>query len=119
MESGEKHGRGLVMLERIQRHLDLSREDLGAMLGLTGDSVRAWETRSEEMPDVVLGKINAAHAALDQLLGVFLPERLPQVIRRRAAAFDGERALDWILDGRISEVADKYDSGLAYLKLTA
>ncbi len=119
MQSGEKHDRGLAMLGRIQRHLDLSREDLGTMLGLTGDAVRAWEERSEEMPEIVLGRIIAAHTALDQLLGVFLPERLPLVIRRRAAAFDGERALDWILDGRISEVAEKYDAGLSYLKRTA
>ncbi len=119
METGEKYDRGLRVLQQLQINLGLSREDLGTMLGLTGESVRGWETRSEDIPDAVFGRLVAAQSALDQLLGVFLPERLPMVIRRRAAAFNGERALDWILDGRIAEVADIYDRGLSYLKPAA
>jgi hypothetical protein len=111
--------RGLAILRNLETNLGLSVEDLGTMLGLTGDSVRAWRSHEAEIPALEFGKLVAAGSALDQLLGIFRAERLPQVIRRRAAGFDGERALDWILDGRISEVAERYDRGLSYLKLTA
>ncbi len=115
MHADIKQERALLIMKRLRKHLDLSGEDLGTMLGLTGQAVRAWEAREAEVPDLVFGKLIAAQSALDQLLGIFLPERLPEVIRRRAAAFDGGRALDWILDGRIADVAEKYDRGLAYL----
>ena len=45
---------------------------------------------------------------------VFGPERLPQVIRREAELFDGNPAVNWIVSGRITEVAKRYESVLAY-----
>lgn len=115
----EKQQQGLRHIYNLAWSLDFSHEDIGAMLGLTGADVAAWENGSAPLPEPVLGKLRSANAALDQLLTLFVAARLPQVIRRRAEAFNGERALDWILDGRISEVADRYESGLAYVKKTA
>jgi hypothetical protein len=58
--------------------------------------------------------LETAGAALGRLLRMFRPETLPQVIRRPAVLFDGKRALDWVLDGRIQEAADRYDAALSY-----
>lgn len=115
----ETQQQGLRHIRNLAWSLDLSHEDIGTMLGSTGAQVAAWENGSEPLPEPVLGKLRAANAALDQLLTLFAADRLPQVIRRRADAFNGERALDWILDGRMSDVADIYDGGLSYLRKTA
>ncbi len=40
--------------------------------------------------------------------------RLPQVIRRPVDIFDGHSALEWILLGRIEEVAKRYEVAFAY-----
>ena len=58
--------------------------------------------------------VNRASSAVMRLAAIFRPERLPQVIRRKAALFGGESALDWILRGQIHEVADRYETTLAY-----
>ncbi|HWR50301.1 MAG TPA: hypothetical protein VN428_04295 [Bryobacteraceae bacterium] len=115
----DKQEQGLRLIHNLAQSLDLSREDIGTMLGVTGAQVVAWEDGTQPLPETVLGKLHCANNALGQLLTMFLPARLPQVIRRRADAFNGERALDWILDGRISDVAETYDSGLSYLQKTA
>ena len=59
-------------------------------------------------------KLQAASAALSRLPAIFPPERLPQVIRREAELFDGKPAVDWIVRGRIADVAERYESALAY-----
>lgn len=119
MQSETKREYCLAILRQIREYLDVSVEDVGTMFGLTGETVREWQGGTAEIPDKTVGQMVAAGNSLNQLLGIFRPERLPQVIRRRADAFDGERALDWILDGRIAEVAERYDQGLSYLKRTA
>jgi len=48
------------------------------------------------------------------MLEIFRPERLFQVVRRKADLFDGESALEWILRGRVAEVADRYELALSY-----
>jgi len=45
---------------------------------------------------------------------MFRPERLAQVVRRKAGLFDGESALDWILRGRIVTAVDHYEIALVY-----
>lgn len=95
-------------------HLDLSFDQLGRMLGVTGETVRRWSQGSHPVPSGRLGQLAAAQAALERLLSIFRPEALPGMIRRKAELFDGETALDWILDGRIDEVADRYESTLSH-----
>ena len=114
-----KREKACAVLRVLRETLDLSREDLATMFGATGETACAWEDGAQEIPETTFAKMIAAGTALDRMLWMFRPERLPQVIRRRAEAFDGERALDWILDGRIAEVAERYDSGLSYLPRTA
>jgi transcriptional regulator with XRE-family HTH domain len=114
MERAQKHQKASGILGRLRICLDLSQEDLGTMLGTTGEGVRAWESGEAEIPEMTFARLVTADNALERMLWLFRPDRLPQVIRRRADAFDGERALEWILDGRIAEVADRYDSGLSF-----
>ncbi|MGE5488058.1 MAG: hypothetical protein ACM3ZB_09610 [bacterium] len=119
MRSDQKRELFFSIAARLRAGLDVGLEDVATIAGATGEALREWENGTAEIPEPVLGRMIAAGKSLDQLLGIFRPERLPQVIRRRADAFDGERALDWILDGRIAEVADRYDEGLSYLKRPA
>ncbi len=119
MERVQKHQKASAILDRLRTCLDLSQEDLGTMFGVTGEDVRAWESGGAEIPEITFARLISAGTALDRMLWLFRPDRLPQVIRRRAEAFNGERALEWILDGRIAEVADRYDSGLSYQRRTA
>ncbi len=110
-----KRARAMSILGRLKTGLDLGYEDLGVMFGVSGGTARAWQSGAEEVPETTFARMIAAESALNRLAELFRPERLPQVIRRRAPVFDNERALDWILDGRIAEVARRYDNGLAFL----
>lgn len=105
---------GRRILRRLMSTLDLSRDQAGRILDVTGETVRRWERAMVEIPAQQTATLTAADAALSRLLELLLPERLPLAIRRPAEAFGGERALDWILRGRIAEVADRYDRALMY-----
>ncbi|MEK7408194.1 MAG: hypothetical protein AAB225_24250 [Acidobacteriota bacterium] len=87
---------------------------MGRMFGVAGETVRRWLRGASRVPDSRLAEMESAAAALNRLLEIFQPDRLRQVIRRPAEVFGGERALDWILRGRIGEVAERYEAALAY-----
>ncbi len=53
-------------------------------------------------------------ASLAHLEEILVPDRLAEAIRRPAPLFDGRSALDWILEGRFSEVADRYEIAFRY-----
>ncbi|MBM3745870.1 MAG: hypothetical protein FJW34_08735 [Acidobacteria bacterium] len=105
---------GRVAIERLMRGLSLSQDQLGRISGVSGETVRRWMTGATGIPLSRVAELTAAEAALNRLLRIFRPERLPLAIRRNAELFGGKRALDWILDGRIAEVADRYEAALAY-----
>jgi hypothetical protein len=108
----EWHGRQIIR-DLIVR-LGLTREEVAATRQVSLETLDAWESGRTEIPGEQLAQLQAASAALSKLLSIFLPERLPQVIRREAELFDGKPAVDWILNGRITEVAKRYESVLAY-----
>jgi hypothetical protein len=103
-----------MTLRRLMACLGLSLDHAGRMFGVHGDTVRLWERGLGEVPGDRMDELRLADKALDRLLALFRPERLPQVIRRKADLFERERALDWILRGRIADVADRYQAALAY-----
>ncbi len=111
---GQSRSRGAI--RRLMTHLDLSFDQVGRALGVSGETVRRWERGkgSHEIPAERMADLLSAEAALDRLLEVFRAERLAVVVRRRAELFSGESALDWIFRGRIGEVADRYEVTLAY-----
>jgi hypothetical protein len=103
------------MLRELLTTLAISTDELGRIFQVSGETVRRWEHNRVAVPAGKQAEITAAGAALRRLRSFFRPERLPLVIRRRPAPlFDGESALDWILRGRIREVADRYDRLLSY-----
>jgi transcriptional regulator with XRE-family HTH domain len=119
---------------RIMVMLRLSLSDLAQMLQTPLATVEAWYsaadspdadrilrqgraagTRTVETIDSVVAKrLHVANAALSRLEEMFVPVRLPEIIRRPAQGFGGERALDWILRGEIDKVVEHYDLTLAY-----
>ena len=94
--------------------LALSYDQLGHAFGVSGETLRRWERGSHEIPADRMASLTEADGVLKRLLAIFKPERLAHVLRRKAALFGDESALDWILRGRIAEVADRYDAAFAY-----
>lgn len=105
---------GRRILRRLMTHLRLSQDDAGRMLGVSGETVRRWERGQNRIPEARVADLSALDAALTRLESLFLPHKLPEVIRRRAELFEGERAIDLILRGRITQVAERYETALAY-----
>lgn len=101
-------------LRRLKTSLMMDYKDLGSILGVDEESARCWEQGLSQIPTEQRTRLSELDAALAQLSSFFLPDRLPEVIRRNAELFDGERAYDWILRGRLSEVVERYDNLLRY-----
>lgn len=110
--TGQSSGREIV--RRLMTHLALSYDQLGRALNISGETVRRWERGTHPIPDDRMAELVQADAALARLFEIFQPERLPQVLRRKAGLFGGDTALDLVLRGRIGEVADRYETALAY-----
>ncbi len=106
--------RGREILRRLMAQLGLSFDQLGRMFRVSGETVRRWERGSHPIPDRRLAALAEADGALARLGEIFRPERLRQALRRDAELFDGESALDWILRGRISKAAARYETALCY-----
>jgi transcriptional regulator with XRE-family HTH domain len=111
-ESAGWQGRQIVR-DLIVR-LGLTRDEVAAMLRIPVEALDKWESGREAIPKESLAQLRSAGTALSRLLGIFRPERLPQVIRREAELFDGKPAVECIVNGRIMEVAERYESILAY-----
>jgi transcriptional regulator with XRE-family HTH domain len=105
---------GSTMLTRLRAELDLSFDDLGRVLGVTGETVRRWERGLAPIPPERLAVIAEQGAALERLKVFLRAERLPVSTRRKARLFDGETARDFILRGRMAEVVERYDRALRY-----
>jgi transcriptional regulator with XRE-family HTH domain len=114
LRGAEVQVRGRQTARRLMSRLSLSYDQLGRAFGVSGETVRRWERRSHPIPDERLADLAHADGAISRLEGMFQPERLAQVVRRKAGLFGGEAALDWILRGRIGEAADRYETALAY-----
>ena len=84
------------------------------MLAVSADTIVDWETGRTAIPVDVRATISRTNAAVTRMLNIVRPERLPQVIRRKVDIFDGQSALEWILRGRIDEVANRYEVAFAY-----
>jgi len=109
-----KRSRGRAILAHLTGALGLSYDELGQALGVSGETVRRWAHGKIAVPEQQLAKLDSAEAALTRLQALFRPDRLPEVIRRPAELFNGERAIAWIQRGRIAEVADRYEMALSY-----
>lgn len=111
-ESSDNRGRDQIQL--LMKTLRLSLDEIGRMFDASDETARRWSSGVTRIPEDKLARVDLAASALNRLRRLFRPERLPQVIRRPAERFGGQRALDLILQGRIAEVADRYDRDLVY-----
>lgn len=105
---------GPSAIDRLAKPLDLSFEQLGQMLGVSGETVRRWQVGKIAIPPERRAQLASLGAALDRLTALIKPERLAEAVRRPAALFAGDRALDWILRGKFAEVVDRYELALLY-----
>lgn len=94
------------MLTTIKSGLRVGNRQMGRMFGVKGNELSQW--LAGEIPIEKTSEISDSYRAYRHLKDAFKEGRLPVVIRRTAPLFSGERALDFILDGRISEVTEAY-----------
>lgn len=106
--------RAQTQIRLLMTLLRLSFDEVGQMLQVNGETVRRWSSGVGRIPENKLALMDVATNALGRLRRLFRAERLPEVIRRPAQAFGGQRALDRILQGRIAEVAEHYERELVY-----
>lgn len=110
----ERSERGRYAIPLLMKTLDLSYDEIGRLFGVTGETARRWAEGSVRVPPEQLAKVDQAVDSLQRLMRMLKPGRLAEILRRPAEAFGGQRALDWILGGRIQLVADTYERVLTY-----
>ncbi len=103
----------VAAIRRLMTHLRLNYDQVGRMVDNSGETVRRWE-HGQRVPPEKHAVLRAADSALSRLLDLIRPEALPVAVRRPAEIFGNVPALEWILGGRIGEVADRYDRELSY-----
>ncbi len=106
--------RSSATIRRLMTTLRLSHDEVGRMFRVNGETVRRWEKKLVRITLDKAAALKSADAALARLTGILLPDALPSAIRRPAELFGGRRALDWILEGRIPEVVERYELALTY-----
>ena len=114
LSATERGNEGRRILRRLVTCLGLGQDEVGRVFAVSGETIRRWDRGRVRIPHARMAELVSCDAALERLEALFLPDRLAQVIRRRADLFQGERALDLILRGRIGEVAERYEAALAY-----
>jgi hypothetical protein len=105
---------GRQAVRDLMVRLGLGAEEVAAMLRVPVDTLTDWETGRAAIPAEKVVQLQTATTALSKLLGIFRPDRLPQVIRRRVELFEGKSAAEWIVAGKITEVAERYETAFAY-----
>lgn len=101
-------------IQQLLQGFDMSYDELGRVLDVSGETVRRWAKGASSVPKQKLAAIDMGGNALRRMLRIIRPERLPSVVRRPAELFGGSSALDWIRSGRFAEVADRYEAAFAY-----
>lgn len=101
-------------IDKLLSSLILSYSQVGKILGASAETVHAWQSGTAEIPSDKRATLVVVGDCVSRLLSTFDAQRLPYVVRRPADLFEGGTALDWILEGRIREVVDRYDLLLRY-----
>lgn len=101
-------------LRNVLTKLELSLDDISRLLGVSSVEVEEWETGDRPIAAEHQTVLNRVSSAVTRLSAIFRPDRLPKVIRRKAELFDGESALEWILEGRTEDVLERYEAAFAY-----
>lgn len=106
--------RARTALRSLMTCLQLGQDDMARLFAVSRETIRRWEQGKTAIPIEKETKILEVEVGLSRLQEIFRPDRLAAAVRRQADLFDGETALEWILRGRIREVADRYETAFLY-----
>lgn len=112
--NAERGQRVREILMRLRDRLALDNRELGKMFGTNEATVRRWLEGIDVVPIAFVSSLTPQAAALSRLEEILIPDRMAEAIRRPAPLFDGQAALEWILDGRFSQVVDRYEIAFRY-----
>jgi transcriptional regulator with XRE-family HTH domain len=116
-QRGQLDAEARLVLTRLHKTLGLTQEDIASMLDVTSAAVVAeLQSGRRPVPILVVAQLREWDTALDKLESIFLPERLASLIRRPAEIFDGASAIELIREGRLTEVAARYDRAFQYAR---
>lgn len=105
---------GRRVLEQFRTELNLSFDQLGRLLGVNGETVRRWMVGAAPISMDQLAAISEKGSVYERIRSHFHPQRIAIVVRRPSEAFGDQRALDWMLAGRMAEVMRVYDAELRF-----
>jgi DNA-binding XRE family transcriptional regulator len=89
-------------LERIRHVFDLSLTQLGELFGVSRQAVTQWLETG--VPEDRLEKVATVASIADLFEYRLRTERVPGIVRREAAAYDGLTALEMIKQNRQDEL---------------
>lgn len=98
-----------VAIERLRALLDITLEEASRIYCVSRDTLVSWLNDQAPIPPASLELISQTDASLRRISGIIREANLPALVNRPALIFRGTNALDWILKGRIADVADIYD----------
>lgn len=91
-------------LARVLAVWRLSMSEAADLFGVSRQAVSKWQKRG--VPNARLEAVVELAAATDLLVRYLKRDRIPAVVRRRAARLDGLSLLDLVRDGRTRDVLD-------------
>lgn len=103
-----------VAVKRLRALLGITLEQASRIYRVPTSTLVSWLDNQTPIPPECLALISQTDASLKVIDDLFEEARLPDLVRRPAEVFGGQSALDWILGGRIREVADTYDEALYF-----
>jgi hypothetical protein len=100
------------ILQLVKRALGIDYAELGGVFGVDEPTIEGWMLGIVPSPEHLAAVVEAESLIL-RLERLFGASRVTGVVWRPAKLFGGERALEWILAGRLAEVVTRYEqSGL-------
>lgn len=101
------------ILRELRVGLKVTNRELALMHGVNPLTIRRW-LRGGSLSEHNLEEITETYFALQTLRGIFIEDKLPEVLRRPAQGLKGFSAMDLILDGQIKNVVNFYADLTSY-----
>ncbi|MEX0991037.1 MAG: hypothetical protein WD004_02020 [Actinomycetota bacterium] len=93
---------GTVALDRIERLLDLSETEVGALFGISRQAITSW--RAKGIPRSRQRRLADIMRIADLLHLRLIPDRIPGIVRTPSPAYGGRTMLEMIADGEEQEL---------------
>jgi hypothetical protein len=102
------------LIERLKTTLALSDRESASAVGIDPTALSSWLSGAGVIPVLQPKQVADVAAALDTLDSLFVKERIPVIVRRESELFAGQSALQWIVNGQLVEVAERYERQLQF-----